>query len=195
MRFNSIAHLTAYQQMGVFPHTHDALVAFIAANAMSDRFCDLACGFGLLAEQLRVRLGKYAIGVDKDAEALNAAHAAGVQVPLFDMRITPARFAEFQELLLEHRIEAIVARRSAFCWHEIGDGSYGLKSGPGIVHGAGWHMTAFAEMCALAGVKEVLLQGEVSGRWTIDHDVRCFDGPFRLKLREHPDRAYMTRCN
>lgn len=192
LRFSSLEHLEAYRDGGIFPGTHSALVGFIAANAFADRFCDLASGLGLLGEQLRVRLGKFCIGVEKDAEYNAAARAAGVQVSLIDLRITPATFPQFRELLVEHRIQAIVARRAAFLYHEIGDGSQGQKSAPGIVHGEGWHMTEFAELCAGSGVTEVFLQGETSGRWTIDHDVKCFSPPFRQRVRESPDRAYLT---
>jgi hypothetical protein len=193
MRFNSTEHLDTFARTGMFPRVHKPLLDFIATHATVERFCDVGSGLGLLAEELSSRMGLYVVGVDKSADFNRKARDAGVKAPLVTLRILPSSFDEFASVLREHRVEALVCRRSVDVWHEIGDLSIQQgKAGAGTLQGPGWHMTEFAELCRDAGVREVFLQGDNRpSRWEVEFDIKCFAPVYALHAYEAPTRAYL----
>jgi hypothetical protein len=111
------------------------------------------CGYGLLGWRIAKQLGGcHIIGVEADAAAIGAGQAAGIGLQFFHLKVTAATVPQLLRLIGTHKINALVARR--ILPELFGDA---LPAG-----------SEFAAGLALAGVKEVLLEGRVASTSSVN---------------------------
>lgn len=177
VRFDALEYLTQYRagrEAGrqVFPAIHYDLFQLIVEEAVGRRALDLCCSTGLLAQRLAEQAHMYAVGVDADRRALDRARQYGVTVPLREIAIEPGTFDDLVELVLNHRIGVLVARR---CMPEL----FGHDMDAG---------REFVRAMHRAGISEVFLQGRVETKGavnrlrSIEHEVALWidDGHYRI---------------
>lgn len=174
MRFDSVEHLEAWRDLGVYPKIHDAVAGAIVTFMQGSRILDLGCSYGLLAQRIMAQLGtQAAVGVDSDAKAIRLAEAAGIGVTLYRMRIAGDTLPQLVRIVKRHDIDVIAARR--ILPELFGDD---LELG-----------RAFAREMAAAGVREMFIEGRVvsessvNALRSIDEEVALVAGSFREDRR------------
>lgn len=147
MRFSSDDHLKAWTLDRKYPPIHRQIVRAVLDHSVTFRYCDLCCWTGLLGQQVldRSGTGTVVVGVESNQHAIDCSEAAGVKVKIFPMWLKRDNLSDFAELLVENKIEALIARR---CMPEL----FGSDLEAGKL---------FAEYMAGIGIKEIFLQGRV----------------------------------
>lgn len=191
--YDNEIHLERFRA-GEFPKVHRPYVDFIASYATQQRYCDLGSGLGLLGEELTQRVGLFVLGVERRAKYIERARAAGVRMPMIELRLLPDTIDAFAAILRKHAITGLICRRSLDIWHEIGDnGRDRGKAAAGCLQTEGWHMTTFATACREAGIREIFLQGDNRpSRWEVEFEIACFEPVYRMVHYQAPTRAYLT---
>lgn len=173
MRFNSIEHLQAWQKTRQFPAIHFAIAGVVSAYCKGDRFLDLCCSFGLLGQRIKHESGAFVMGIDADADAIAKGKAAGIDIPLINMKVLPSTQNDLVQILDVNRINSIVARRAL---PELfgNDPAFGQD---------------FVNAVADAGVKEFVIEGRAATRnatnalSSIDKEVALLSGRYKEARR------------
>ncbi|MBN2024949.1 MAG: hypothetical protein JW809_19385 [Pirellulales bacterium] len=180
LRYNSLAHVRAFREGRRWPEIHRPMVEAVLELARGQAVLDLCCSTGLLGERL-ASLGFQAVGVERDVEAIAAARARGVTVPIVPMSVEPATLETLTRLIAERQVTVLVARR---CFSEI------------FAARMDW-AAVFCRRVADAGIRELFLQGRVfstRSRHPIPHtdaEVALCRGVFTQRIRRGPV-AYLT---
>lgn len=173
MRFDDPQHIETFQRRGAFPRIHDAIAGFVIGFSRGTRFLDLCCCYGLLGERLH-RAGFVVIGVDANPKVIERGQAAGIEIPLFPLRVGRDTLGELMDLIDEHDISGIVARRAL---PELFDRDPALGG-------------EFFERARGIGVKEVFLEGRaptrnaVSALATLEAEIHLAQPWFALDRRQ-----------
>lgn len=183
MRFNAPEHLQAWQATRQFPAIHDDIMHLAYSHMRGLTALDLCCSTGLLAQRVAVQLGVQVIGVDADERALAQGRAAGLEVPLVHQRIDPHDLRPLENLLQQHQIETVLARR---CLPEL----FGQDLAAGHT---------FAQMLHRQQVQEILVEGRQASKAAVNplaslaQEVELL-GPYYQVRKFHRNVAYLTRA-
>jgi SAM-dependent methyltransferase len=181
IRFNSEKYLRDFRDAGRYPQIHQPMADAVFELAKGSSVLDICCSTGLLGQRL-LGMGFKAIGVERDAQAVEAGRRHGVTLPITMMTVDPATADELYRLIREAGVTILVARR---CFSEI----FGARKewGPEFCRGL-----------IAAGVDELFLQGRVySERSThpiphTDAEIAVCGGVFLERHRRGPV-AYLTK--
>lgn len=112
MRFSDPSHLARFKTLRRYPEIHDAIFAMVRELADGDGFMDVCCHFGLLGQRIQDAFPQARVcGVEMLDKAVAAGRAAGVSIPLHVMKLHEPTLPKLVELLREHRVTVMVARR------------------------------------------------------------------------------------
>lgn len=143
-RFDSQRHLLSWSTFNRYPDIHAQLFALIVSRLKGEAVLDLCCSTGLLAQHVQ-DLGVKAIGLDRDADAMERGARAGITIPMVHMDIKPDNLLALIALIKRYQVTAVIARR---CLPELlGDTGIQGTALAGALHGA--------------GVTELFLEGRV----------------------------------
>lgn len=145
MKYDSQQHLLNYETHGVFPAIHDKLFLLVATESSGSVLCDLGCSIGLFGQRVitTMKFIKKVVGIEADERAIKRAREAGIEFPIKHQKITRQNMEEAAGYMKSHGVDMLVARR---VFPEI----FGEDLEAGKL---------FAEMLAVAGVKEIFIQG------------------------------------
>lgn len=172
MRFDSAEHLQAWQERQVYPEIHRKIRESVVNLAVGSRLLDLCCSYGLIGQFLQ-DAGFTAVGVDRDVAVIERARAADIRIPLYRLEITRETVHQLYEIIENHRITGIVARR-ALPELFADDLEFGREF--------------FAEMRDL-GVRELFLEGRVATRnavsalASLDAEIKLVAGSYAWRAR------------
>jgi hypothetical protein len=182
-RFNSPEHLSTWQERGRYPAIHDGIADAAASLMRGKCLLDLGCSYGLLGARIAKESGQgMPLGIDADGKVIAAARDAKVSMFFTHLRVTAETLPLVAELVRDHSIDVIIARR-------ILPELFGQEV---MVGGM------FAAMMAKAGVKEMFVEGRVvSERSTnalasIDAEVAMLSGSYR-EARRIKAVSYLVR--
>jgi SAM-dependent methyltransferase len=147
MRFDDEAHIAAWERNRTYPAIHRPMCETVVNFACGVRFLDLCCSHGLIGQFLADQ-GFAVVGVDGSARAIARAEAAGIAIPLVHIRITRETAGAVMDLIADHRLTGIVARRTL---PELFDRD--LEFG-----------RDFFRQAHAAGIHEVFLEGRIATR-------------------------------
>lgn len=183
MRFDSPEHLEAWAKTGKWPEIHTPVTNMALNMLYGMRLVDLGCSYGLLGARLRAVLGLQAVlGIDADADVLEAARVHAVPIHLTHMRIEPTTvgIALLRQEVERFNADSMVCRR-------ILPELFGENLGIG---------RAWAGAMVAAGIKEMIVQGRVdSARSTnplhnVDAEIEILAGAYAL-IRKEGSVAYL----
>ncbi|RTL28020.1 MAG: class I SAM-dependent methyltransferase [Rhodocyclaceae bacterium] len=177
MRYNDDEHLRRFGS-GTFPTIHDDIFTMFVSNVLGQSVLDLGCCFGLLGERI-ARAGWRAVGVDALAWQLDKGRAAGVTIPLFQLKVGENTLADLLRLVAEHAVDTVVARRS-LCVILAGKQKHEANEPLAA---------ALARGLAERGVRELVIQGmapdprAVAALKSVDDEIAILAPAFALAQR------------
>jgi SAM-dependent methyltransferase len=188
MRYNDQLHLDRFKR-GVFPQIHEAMFGYVREHAEGRRFLDLGCCFGLLGQHLRRAVPEsHAIGIDASPKQVEQARENGVTIPLYAMKVDESTLPKVVDLIHEHAIDTIVARRS-LCVVFVKAVGAGYERNDTFAR-------SFCAAVSRAGVREFFAQGMAPDpRATapihrIEHEIDILAPDFRL-IEKRGQCAYL----
>lgn len=182
MRFNAPEHLQFWKDTGRFPAIHDDIMHLASSHMRGLTALDLCCSTGLLGQRVAAHLGAEVVGVDGDTRALALGKEAGLDVRLVYQRIDPHDLQPLENLLQQHQIETVLARR---CLPEL----FGQALAAG---------RTFAQMLHRQQVQEILVEGRMVSPGAVNplaslaQEVELL-GPYYQVRKLHRNVAYLTR--
>jgi SAM-dependent methyltransferase len=182
LRFNSPEHLATWREHGRFPAIHDQIASMAAAHMRGTRFLDLGCSYGLLGTRIMKQAGAKGVGVDSDKDVLAAAIAAGIPLQLEHLGVNRVSLALLADIVRDRNATVLIARRI-------------LPELFGEDQLFGWE---FADVMALAGIDEILLEGRVDSAKSVNplrsvvQEVELLDRYYR-EVRRIGAVSYLVR--
>ncbi len=142
--YNDSKHLKAWTSRRTYPAIHNGIFDAVSSLSRWDGGAiDVCCCYGLIGQRIRHHLGRPAMGVEGLQWQIDAALAAGIEIPLYRMMIAPDTIDAMGRLIRDFGAVTMVARR---CLSEIfyPDQSFASEFGKVVIE---------------SGIKEIFLQG------------------------------------
>lgn len=110
MRFNDEQHIKDYKNRGVYPRIHGDIFS-LDKHIPASNVLDIGCSTGLLTARLADK-HKKVVGIDSDKKALQQAREIKKRnVALYEGKINEQTVNEVEQILKDHNINVIYARR------------------------------------------------------------------------------------
>lgn len=190
MRFSDEEYLRAWKEDKIFPKIHQRIFDLFSMTFEAESVIDLCCCTGLIGQHIKEMHGINVVGVEGDPNWIERGKKWGIELPIYELWITPDTLATFLDIIKKEKVTGIVARR---CISELfGNDEKGRR-----LKSPNWPWAEqFSEKILNAGITELWFEGRADQGRSVhpipgtDEEIQCFSSKYKLAER-YQTCAYM----